>query len=163
MQQERLPGWFKQRDNNWLTAWAYVFCTTLLRLPFSLIDASMWAVLVYFCTGLAPEAGRYSPSFACSPPLRLPLLAGRFLIGAQSPSNLESARESVSLATHSHLWTAVEQQSPSSGSSHLRSQHIHRCRFQRKFNILRIGENPEGKSSLLLRRLATVSYMPYTC
>jgi len=35
-----------------------VLCTTLLRLPFSLLDAAMWTVLVYFTTGLAPETGR---------------------------------------------------------------------------------------------------------
>ena len=58
VQQERLGSWFKQRDNKWVTAWAYVLCTSLLRLPFSLLDAAMWAVIVYWTTGLTPEASR---------------------------------------------------------------------------------------------------------
>lgn len=61
MQQERLGSWFKQRDNMWVTAWAYVLCTTLLRLPFSLLDALVWGLIVYWSTGLAPEASRYLP------------------------------------------------------------------------------------------------------
>lgn len=33
MQVQRLPGYFKQRDNLMYPAWAYVFPTTILRLP----------------------------------------------------------------------------------------------------------------------------------
>ena len=66
VQEQRLAGWYKQRDNKWVTAWAYVFCTSLLRMPFSMIDASMWTVLVYFSTGLAPEPGRWGSLNRCS-------------------------------------------------------------------------------------------------
>lgn len=60
VQQERLVSWFKQRNSSWLTAWAYVFCTTLLRLPFSLANAAAWACIVYYTTGLTPELSRFS-------------------------------------------------------------------------------------------------------
>ena len=33
VQVQRLPGYFKQRDNLMYPAWAYVFPTTILRLP----------------------------------------------------------------------------------------------------------------------------------
>ena len=58
LQVRRLPGWFKQRDNYFYPAWAYVFPTTVLRIPYSLLIAVLWSVVVYFPVGLAPEASR---------------------------------------------------------------------------------------------------------
>eukprot|EP00891_Asterochloris_glomerata_P005114 jgi/Astpho2/5114/Aster-06326 len=55
----RLAGWYKQRDNNFYPAWAYVFPTTLLRLPYSIGAAFLWAAIVYYPTGCAPEASRF--------------------------------------------------------------------------------------------------------
>ena len=37
-----------QRDNNFYPAWAYVFPTTLLRLPYSIGAAFLWAAIVYY-------------------------------------------------------------------------------------------------------------------
>ena len=56
----RLDGWFKQRDNKMYPAWAYVFPTTILRLPYSLLVATLWCCIVYYPVGLAPEPGRHS-------------------------------------------------------------------------------------------------------
>jgi ABC-2 type transporter len=49
---ERLQGFYKQRDNCFYPAWAYVFPTTLLRLPYSLIEALLWSSIVYYPVGL---------------------------------------------------------------------------------------------------------------
>ena len=39
---QRLPGFYKQRDNGFYSAAAYVFPTTVLRIPYSLFAATMW-------------------------------------------------------------------------------------------------------------------------
>ena len=46
-------------DNYFYPAWAYVFPTTVLRLPYSLLLATLWACVVYYEVDLAPEASRY--------------------------------------------------------------------------------------------------------
>ena len=48
-------------DNYFYPAWAYVFPTTVLRLPYSLFLAILWSCIVYYPTGLAPEASRSAP------------------------------------------------------------------------------------------------------
>ena len=55
---QRLPGWFKQRDEMYYPAWAYVFPTTLLRIPYSVFVAVTWSSVTYYTVGLAPEASR---------------------------------------------------------------------------------------------------------
>ncbi len=56
----RLDGWYKQRDNKMYPAWAYVLPTTILRLPYSLLVATLWCCIVYYPVGLAPEPGRHA-------------------------------------------------------------------------------------------------------
>ena len=46
-------------------AWAYVFPTTILRLPYSLLCATLWCCIVYYPVGLAPEPGRQAISILC--------------------------------------------------------------------------------------------------
>ena len=47
-----------QRDNNFYPAWAYVFPTTLLRLPYSIGAAFLWAAIVYYpVSAHLPRAG----------------------------------------------------------------------------------------------------------
>ena len=58
VQVQRLPGWFKQRDNYFYPAWAYVFPTTVLRMPYSLLIALLWSLVIYYPVGLAPQASR---------------------------------------------------------------------------------------------------------
>ena len=58
LQVQRLPGWYKQRDEFYYPAWAYVFPTTVLRIPYSLLVATMWSCVTYYTVGLAPEASR---------------------------------------------------------------------------------------------------------
>ena len=73
----RLEGWYKQRDNKMYPAWAYVFPTTILRLPYSLLVATLWCCIVYYPVGLAPEPARH----ALHPQLRS--LQPRPLLGLQ--------------------------------------------------------------------------------
>ncbi len=36
-------------------AWAYVFPVSLLRIPYSLVVAVFWSVIVYYPVGLSPD------------------------------------------------------------------------------------------------------------
>eukprot|EP00208_Stichococcus_sp_RCC1054_P006723 CAMPEP_0206141786 /NCGR_PEP_ID=MMETSP1473-20131121/14100_1 /ASSEMBLY_ACC=CAM_ASM_001109 /TAXON_ID=1461547 /ORGANISM="Stichococcus sp, Strain RCC1054" /LENGTH=1124 /DNA_ID=CAMNT_0053536477 /DNA_START=231 /DNA_END=3601 /DNA_ORIENTATION=+ len=56
---QRIPGFFKQRDNMFYSAAAYVFPTTIIRIPYSLLCATLWSVITYYPVGLAPEASRF--------------------------------------------------------------------------------------------------------
>ncbi len=60
MQIERLPVFFKQRDNFFFPAWTFVIPTTLMRLPVSFVESLLWTVITYFEIDLAPTAGRYT-------------------------------------------------------------------------------------------------------
>ncbi|KAK9916362.1 hypothetical protein WJX75_001804 [Coccomyxa subellipsoidea] len=55
----RLEGWYKQRDNKMYPAWAYILPTTILRIPYSILAATLWCCIVYYPVGLAPEPGRF--------------------------------------------------------------------------------------------------------
>jgi hypothetical protein len=50
--------WKQSRYFQFFPAWSFSGPTTLLRMPFSLIDACVWSGIVYWLVGLAPEAGR---------------------------------------------------------------------------------------------------------
>lgn len=58
VQIERLPVYFKQRDNYFFPAWTFVIPTTLMRLPVSFIESLVYTVITYFEIDLAPTAGR---------------------------------------------------------------------------------------------------------
>ena len=88
VQVQRLPVFYKQRDNLFypvchqragcialashpcvvvradcfhaVQVWAFVLPVTLLRLPYSLLEAVIWTVITYFAIGFAPDAGRVS-------------------------------------------------------------------------------------------------------
>ena len=40
----RMPVFFKQRDNYFFPAWAFVIPTTILRLPISLVESLLWSI-----------------------------------------------------------------------------------------------------------------------
>lgn len=44
------------------TAWCYVIPTSLLRIPYSFLDAFLWTAIVYYSVGLAPAPGRCHPA-----------------------------------------------------------------------------------------------------
>lgn len=56
---------WKQRDNQFFPTACFVLPTTILRLPYSGINALMWSVIVYWATGLTYSAGRYSYTVKC--------------------------------------------------------------------------------------------------
>ena len=53
-----LPVFFRQRSLAMFPAWAYCLPTTILRIPLSLVESLVWSCIVYWLTGLAPDAGR---------------------------------------------------------------------------------------------------------
>ena len=59
VQVDRLPGFYRQRDNCFYSAWAFVLPVTVLRTPYSLMVAVIWSVLVYFSVNLDPSPGRF--------------------------------------------------------------------------------------------------------
>jgi hypothetical protein len=71
-QVQRLPGYFKQRDNLMYPAWAYVFPTTILRLPCK-CALQLIAIDPYrqspclFSTALSYYGGRYITQLRNSP------------------------------------------------------------------------------------------------
>ncbi|GAQ78767.1 pleiotropic drug resistance protein [Klebsormidium nitens] len=55
----RLPVFYKQRDNLFLTGFALNMPTCLLRIPFSLLESFIWTIISYYVVGLAPQADRF--------------------------------------------------------------------------------------------------------
>ena len=59
MMVESLPIFYTQRDNLFYSAWAFALPTTLLRIPYSLLESFLWSIIVYWSVGLAPSAARF--------------------------------------------------------------------------------------------------------
>lgn len=57
---ERFPVFFKQRDNLFYNALSFVLPGTIMRIPYSLVEAVVWTALTYFEVGLAPQADRWA-------------------------------------------------------------------------------------------------------
>ncbi|MCO5551372.1 hypothetical protein L7F22_004874, partial [Adiantum nelumboides] len=55
----RLPVFYKQRDQLFYPAWSYTIPAILLRAPLSIVECLIWTCLTYFVIGFAPEAGRF--------------------------------------------------------------------------------------------------------
>ncbi|CAN1252468.1 ABC transporter G family member 31, partial [Linum perenne] len=55
----RLPVFYKQRDNLFHPAWAWSLASFVVRIPYSIIEAVMWTVVVYYTVGFAPNVGRF--------------------------------------------------------------------------------------------------------
>lgn len=55
----RLPVFYKQRDNLFYPAWAWSISSWVTRVPYSVIEATIWSCIVYYSVGFAPGAGRY--------------------------------------------------------------------------------------------------------
>lgn len=59
----KLPVFYKQRDYLFYPPWAYALPMWFTRIPFSIIEAAIWAGLTYYPIGLDKNAGRYSHTF----------------------------------------------------------------------------------------------------
>ncbi|CAI9101367.1 OLC1v1038673C1 [Oldenlandia corymbosa var. corymbosa] len=55
----RLPVFYKQRDMQFYPAWAYTIPAAILKIPLSLLEATVWTTLTYYVIGFSPEAGRF--------------------------------------------------------------------------------------------------------
>ncbi|CAM6085681.1 unnamed protein product [Calypogeia fissa] len=55
----RLPFFYKLRDKRMFPAWAFALATLMTRIPFSLIEATVFVALTYYPMGFAPNAGRF--------------------------------------------------------------------------------------------------------
>ena len=60
MQVDRLPVFYKQRLEGLHPAWAYTLPITFLRIFYSLTEAGIWSIIVYWLVGFAPDAGRFA-------------------------------------------------------------------------------------------------------
>ena len=69
MMVESLPIFYTQRDNLFYSAWAFALPTTLLRIPYSLLESFLWSIIVYWSVGLAPTAGRFFTFLAAPVPV----------------------------------------------------------------------------------------------
>lgn len=56
---DRMPVFFKQRDNLFFPAWAFVIPSTLVRFPISFVESLFWTVFTYFEIPLTLDAGRF--------------------------------------------------------------------------------------------------------
>uniref|UniRef100_A0A0D9VF53 ABC transporter domain-containing protein n=1 Tax=Leersia perrieri TaxID=77586 RepID=A0A0D9VF53_9ORYZ len=57
---KRLPVFYKQRDYSFFPAWNFGLAN--IKVPISLVEATVWVVITYFGMGFAPGAGRYPKS-----------------------------------------------------------------------------------------------------
>ena len=55
---ERLSVFHKQRNNHFYDAFSFVMPGTIMRIPYSLLEAVVWTVLSYFPVGLAGQPDR---------------------------------------------------------------------------------------------------------
>ncbi|KAI4973612.1 hypothetical protein ZWY2020_041393 [Hordeum vulgare] len=55
----RLPVFYKQRDNFFHPAWAFSLPNWILRIPYSIIEATVWTCVVYYTVGFAPTVDRF--------------------------------------------------------------------------------------------------------
>lgn len=53
----RLPVFYKEKELFLYPAWALTIPMFILRIPWTIVEAGVYLVIVYFVTGFAPEAG----------------------------------------------------------------------------------------------------------
>ena len=56
---------FKQRDNNFFPPSAYALALLAVRIPFQLIEAAVYTVIVYFWVGACQIWQLLQPHFVC--------------------------------------------------------------------------------------------------
>jgi hypothetical protein len=54
----RLPVLYKHRDSLFHRPWIFTLPNILLRVPASVFESVVWAVITYYTIGFAPEASR---------------------------------------------------------------------------------------------------------
>lgn len=67
----RLAVFYKERDFNFYPAWACAIPASLIKIPFSLVDAFLWTAPTYYVVGFSPEVERWEHKenlYSLSPP-----------------------------------------------------------------------------------------------
>ena len=54
----KLPVFYKQRDLFFYPSWAYSLSTWILKIPISIIEASIWVTMTYYVIGFDPSVER---------------------------------------------------------------------------------------------------------
>ncbi|KAK7289806.1 hypothetical protein RIF29_03766 [Crotalaria pallida] len=54
----RLPIFYKQRDNLFYPPWAWSVASWIMGIPYSILEAVIWALVTYYTIGFAPAPGR---------------------------------------------------------------------------------------------------------
>lgn len=54
----KLPVFYKQKDLLFYTAWAYTLPSWILKIPFILVEATIWVFMSYYVVGFDPNVGR---------------------------------------------------------------------------------------------------------
>lgn len=60
---DRLPVFYKERDQMFYPAWASSIPTFITRIPLSTLESAIWVILTYYVTGYAPEGSRFCRQF----------------------------------------------------------------------------------------------------
>ncbi|KAI5084731.1 hypothetical protein GOP47_0000900 [Adiantum capillus-veneris] len=60
---DRLPVFYKERDQMFYPAWASSIPTFIMRIPLSILESIIWVALTYYVIGFAPEASRFFRQF----------------------------------------------------------------------------------------------------
>ncbi|KAJ0980005.1 hypothetical protein J5N97_015479 [Dioscorea zingiberensis] len=55
----RLQIFYKQRDLELYPAWAYSISASILKIPLSFVESSIWTLLTYYAIGYSPEIQRF--------------------------------------------------------------------------------------------------------
>ena len=75
LQVGRLPVFFKQHSCRFYSAWAFSVPQMVLRFPYSLAEATLWASIVYWIVSVPAQSPRVTPLQMCLVPLQLQHLA----------------------------------------------------------------------------------------
>ncbi|XP_057873160.2 pleiotropic drug resistance protein 1 isoform X2 [Cryptomeria japonica] len=59
----RLPVLYKQRDLKFYPTWMYSFCSWVLSIPMSLVEAAIWVFTTYYVIGFDPQVTRLFRQF----------------------------------------------------------------------------------------------------
>ncbi|VFQ72414.1 unnamed protein product [Cuscuta campestris] len=54
----KLPVFYKQRDLRFFPPWAYALPSWILKVPITLVEASLWVFVTYYVIGFDPNVGR---------------------------------------------------------------------------------------------------------
>ncbi|GLJ25062.1 hypothetical protein SUGI_0479520 [Cryptomeria japonica] len=60
---DRLPVLYKQRDLRFYPTWIYSICSWLLSIPMSLVETSIWVLMIYYVIGFNPQVSRLFRQF----------------------------------------------------------------------------------------------------